>query len=647
MNTKVTPKILLVEDNLGDVKLMEHLLKNASFRHDLFVSDSLYDAFEKLRSNHFDLVLLDLSLPDSMGFKTLTTLIDSFPKTPVVVLTGVNNEIVGSQSVKAGAQDFLVKGQFDNKILGRAIRYAIQRHQVNLKLKDSARALAISEKRFLEAQEIAQFGNWEMDIVSSAMTWGDELYRILGLQPRSIDPTLSDYLNFVHSEDKDDIETFFDETSQKGQERKIEHRVLVDGRNIKHVALRAKIYYDEDNERVLLMGVVQDITERKLSEQLQLEKSINKKATKLKEDALTDIGFHIRTPLSSIYNLLYVLENSEQSKLETQVISDLKTSVADLSLMVNNLMNASLLVSNELQVNTSTFDLKSFWTSTEKMLTLKASNNQIDLDIHIDHDVPENVITDGPKFTQIIYNLFDVVLKTNDASTADLAVRWYEESEELSVEVITDGETLTLEEINDLRTNHHITPYEIEDSTNEVSRKVSFSIITILTRLLNGTMDVSVVDNKNRYIFGVQLQKDQNIIEIDKTDPNFPIKVLLVEDHFLNQIATKKVLTTWSENITVDVAENGLIGVEKFKAHGYDIVLMDIQMPVMDGIEATKKIRESNKEVPIIALTASASKTEEDNCLKAGMNGYISKPFKPEVLQAKITATLRVETSTI
>ncbi len=637
----MTPKILLVEDNPGDVKLMEQLLKKASFRHDLYVSDSLYDAFEKLRTNDFDLVLLDLSLPDSTGFKTLTTLIGSFPKTPVVVLTGVNNEIVGSQSVKAGAQDFLVKGQFDNKILSRSIRYAIQRHQVNLRLKESAKALAISEKRFLEAQEIAKFGNWEMDIVSNTMIWGDELYRILGLQPRSINPSLSDYINFVHSEDKAEIEAFFAEASQKGQEKKVEHRILVDGRNIKHVALRAKIYYDEDSERVLLMGVVQDISERKLSEQLQLEKSINKKATKLKEDALTDIGFHIRTPLTSIYNLLYVLENSEQSRLESQVISDLKTSVADLSLMVNNLMNASLLVSNELQVNTSSFDLKSFWSSAEKMLALKAANSNVTIELHIDHDLPETVNTDGQKLTQIIYNLFDAVLKTNDTSTAEIAVRWYEDNEELSVEIITNGNPLTTEEISGLLTNQYITPNEIEDSSNQVNRKVCFSIITILSQLLNGTVNIQVSDKKNQYTIGLPLQKGESEIEFDGSNPNFPIKVLLVEDHFLNQIATKKVLTTWSENITVDVAENGLIGVEKFKAHGYDIILMDIQMPVMDGIESTQKIREFNKEVPIIALTASSSKTEEDNCLKAGMNAYISKPFKPEVLQAKITSVLK------
>lgn len=644
MNTKVTPKILLIEDNAGDVKLMKQLLQKASFRHDLYVSDSLYDAFEKLRSFQIDLVLLDLSLPDSTGFKTLTAFIEAFPKIPVVVLTGINNEIVGSQSVKAGAQDFLVKGQFDNKILGRAIRYAIQRHQVNLKLKDSAKALAMSEKRFLEAQEIAMFGNWEMDIVSNIMTWSDEQYRIFGLQPRSITPTLSDYYNFVHSEDKAMVEEFFEEASQKGKELKIEHRLLVDGRSIKYVALRAKIYFDEDTERLLLIGVVQDITERKLSEQLLLEKNINKKATKLKEDALADLGFHIRTPLSSIYNLLYVLENSEQSRLETQVISDLKTSVSDLSLMVNNLMNASLLVSDSLTVNNVDFDLKGFWASAEKMLKLKAANSNVTLAIEIDKNLPERVHTDGQKVTQIIYNLFDAVLKTNGASVITLDVKW--NNQKLEIGIKTNGETLSKEDINELLTNEQISPTDIEDSSNQVNRKVCFSIIGILTRMLNGSVQIKSEDNRNLYNIDLPLQQSKAEVPMDSSDPAYPIKVLLVEDHFLNQIATKKVLTTWSEYITVDVAENGLVGVEKFKAHGYDIVLMDIQMPVMNGIESTQKIREINKKVPIIALTANATKSEEDNCLKAGMTDYISKPFKPEVLQARITAALRKESVT-
>jgi len=103
---------------------------------------------------------------------------------------------------------------------------------------------------------------------------------------------------------------------------------------------------------------------------------------------------------------------------------------------------------------------------------------------------------------------------------------------------------------------------------------------------------------------------------------------------------TKKVLTTWSEKITVDIAENGLIAIEKFREHGYDLILMDLQMPVMGGLEASKKIRETDLGAPIIALTANASKQEMDKCKEIGINAYISKPFQPEDLYEKILSLL-------
>jgi CheY-like chemotaxis protein len=118
--------------------------------------------------------------------------------------------------------------------------------------------------------------------------------------------------------------------------------------------------------------------------------------------------------------------------------------------------------------------------------------------------------------------------------------------------------------------------------------------------------------------------------------PTSPLKILLIEDHFLNQIATKKVLTTWSDFVRVDIAENGLVGYEKFRAYRYDLILMDLQMPVMNGFEATEKIRQYDQDIPIIALTANSSSQEADKAREIGMNDYMSKPFKPVDLYAKI-----------
>ena len=126
MNVRQTTNILLIEDNPGDAQLVKIYMKDAAFKYELFVADTFFEGMDILNKHDIDIVLLDLSLPDSQGFKTLNRYLETVQNIPVIVLTGVNNEIVGNQAVKAGAQDFLVKGQLDGKLLGRAIRYAIQ-----------------------------------------------------------------------------------------------------------------------------------------------------------------------------------------------------------------------------------------------------------------------------------------------------------------------------------------------------------------------------------------------------------------------------------------------------------------------------------------------------------------------------------------
>ena len=166
------------------------------------------------------------------------------------------------------------------------------------------------------------------------------------------------------------------------------------------------------------------------------------------------------------------------------------------------------------------------------------------------------------------------------------------------------------------------------------------AIVSKLVEIMKGTFTIESKESKGT-VFNIELPinivKPINLQPGDA--PETPLKILLVEDHFLNQIATKKVLTTWSDKITVDIAENGLVGVEKYREHGYDLILMDMQMPVMNGLDASKKIREKSQ-VPIIALTANSSKQEADKCYSAGINAYMSKPFKPQDLYANIMSLM-------
>lgn len=644
MNTNSKTNILIIEDNPGDFNLVRILLKDASVKHELFHAKTYFDGIDILKNQEIALVLLDLTLPDSSGFKTLSNFLEKFPLIPVIVLTGVNNEIVGNQAIKAGAQDFLVKGQFDGKILGRSIRYSLHRFKTQLQLEETARNLAISEKRFVEAQEMAKFGNWEMDIVSNSMKWTDEVYRILGYTPGSINPTFSDYLSYVHMEDRQIVEKFFEDSTKDGKLHKLEHRIIINGRTIKYVSIQAKVYFENVNNKIILVGAIQDITERKLSEQLIIEKNISSGTSKLKEEALANMSFHIRTPLSSIVNLLYLLENSTVNSQQNEYIEGLKTSVDDLSIMTNNLLNFSLLMSEELKITEEEINTKDFFQSIEKVIKIKADNNTARFELELKNPIPEKIISDSNKITQVLYNLLDNIL--NDPLVKNGVIKLqcevHKHSEELAdmtFTLVDNNQALSKENIQELLTADKVLEIYHSEEQNDEKPALGMAIAAKLIKTLKGQYHIEADDARTIYSIKIPIRPVKQLSFNENHKPEVPLKILLVEDHFLNQIATKKVLTTWSELVSVDIAENGLIGVEKYREHGYDLILMDIQMPVMGGIEATKKIREKSS-VPIIALTANSSKQEAERCKEAGVNDYISKPFKPQDLYSKIMAQL-------
>jgi CheY-like chemotaxis protein len=643
MNTKYKTPILLIEDNPGDAELVNIYLEEAGIKYELYQCEALFEGLELIQKIPMDLVLLDLNLPDTSGFKTLSSFLERAPNTPVIVLTGTNNEIIGNQAVKAGAQDFLIKGQFDSKLLGRVVRYSLQRSKVQLKLEETARELEITKKRFLEAQEMAHFGTWEMDLVTNEMKWTDEVYRIFGFHPGSLTPTLSDYLSYVHFDDKASVESFFDAVGKDGKLHHLEHRILIDGTSIRYVTIQAMVQIEEITQKIFLVGGIQDITERKLSEKLLIEKNISSQTAKIKEEALEELGFHIRTPLSSIVNLLFLLENTQMTTQQISYLDDLKISMDDLSIAVNNLLNFSVLVADQVKVEEEEFVIQEFIQSAGKMLKLKADNAKIQLEIDIDEKVPEKVIGDPMKLTQVLYNLIDNALKfTNEGGKIIIKAQPSElqgSKLDLLLSVEDTGKGIGKAKIKELLQADKLLELPPEENP-EKKRPLGIAIVARLIRTMGGEIYIKSKQGEGTtFICSVPVKIPRKNRFISGEVPDAPLKILLVEDHFLNQIATKKVLTSWSEFITVDIAENGLVAIGKFKEHGYDMILMDIQMPVMNGLDAAKKIREFSN-VPIIALTANSTKQEQDKCFEIGMNDYLAKPFKPQDLYAKIMSIM-------
>jgi len=630
--------ILVIDDLEEDAKLVKVFLKQASLRHEFFYAETLYEGIEVCEENDIDLVLLDLSLPDSRGLRTLESFLERNPKDlPVVVMTGTSNEMVGEQAIRAGAQDYLVKGEFDYKLLGRAIRQAMARHKHLKELERLNKQLHAIKIRFDWINQMTGSGHWEIDIVTNEMNWSDEVYKIFGFDPGRIKPSLTDYLNYVYSEDREKVQSALQGAIKDGELRKIEYRIRVGTAPIKYVENHFQVSFDNTNQQMLLVGALHDITERKRSEELLVQHKLSEGTSRMKEEILEDMSFHIKTPLSSIVNLSYILNASGLSDEQGESVKALQQSVSDLSLAVNNMLNFSVLLSDKITVEEEQFTIANTIQGLVKMFQIKANRKSITLNVEADENLPKYLIGDETKVNQIVYNLLDNAIKyTEHGGRIEFEVK-ADKMEmgraAVSFRVEDNGIGMSKEKMKEILDTDRLLNLTEEDK----KKGLGLAIATRLTQKMDGELKV-VSEEGDGTTFTVEI--DFSIAEIAAQeiggDPIRPMRILFVEDHFLNQIATKRMLTMWSDYVSVEIADNGKIGFEKFEANDYDVVLMDLQMPIMNGFEASARIRTVDSEIPIIALSANTSKTEAEKCFATGINDYLAKPYNPEDLKGKI-----------
>lgn len=637
--------ILAIEDNKADAALIKIYLEDAALPSKVLEASSLEAGIQAVFNNNVDLVLLDLTLPDSDRFATLKRFLEEAPDVPVIVMTGYKDDIMGIQAVRAGAQDFLVKGEFDGKDLVKSIKYSLQRFNRQNKLRETANALSIHQHHYQVVHQMAKFGNWDMDIVSYAMKWPDEMFRILGLQTQSFQPTLRDYLNLVHVEDRKQVERFFEMAVKDGEIHRLKHRVLINNRTIKHIALQARVNYDELREKILLIGSIQDITEHRTSKKNLISEPETPPTPSIQEKIIKQVSERQLAHLSAILEQCNTLskKNNYLGSQKDQ-FRRIAPNLVDLLYSISRLHNLAELSSGYLlRTEEKQFSVKSLFNKINLLTELIQYHNGNIIRLQFEANLPERVVSDFEKIHHLFINLLCLTqLPASRYIHFDLYVSSREIEEDVAIfHIIVNckGNPPSLEKVESLIESENVLELLVNDQKNEW--QYALAIIGKITKALKGISQFRDKAGKGRQIeleFPVKTMQETKDYSMSKIEG--PLNVLLVEDHSINQIATKRMLTSWSDDIKVDVAANGEKGVQMFKELKYDIVLMDLKMPVMNGLEAARAIR-SLSDTPIIALTPNASREEEESCYAIGMNDYLLKPFKPQDLYAKISKLVR------
>jgi CheY-like chemotaxis protein len=378
---------------------------------------------------------------------------------------------------------------------------------------------------------------------------------------------------------------------------------------------------------------------------------------KSKEDFISKLSHQIRTPLNNIMVTSNLFTSTNIDDQQKDLIETIMASTNNLVNVVNNISKVSAIDLGHQSIKIN-FNLQSTLNSTIKLFQ-SLNNNRVSITLKSASKLNYNLIGDPVKLKQIFLNIIENIIRNSleqniKITISYLVIKETEKNSELSFKIETDVKLkINLSKIDTFGGYSEVS--ETEDAANPESFYYDF---TIAKKIIEHSGSQLFVDSPvNSTVFSFFLlydisdfdssiaetvepatinyrKKDIETKPIDLKDAN----VLLVEDNLINQKIVILSIQKLVKNI--DVANNGKEALDKFGTSKYDLILMDIQMPVMDGIIATKKIREiessTNLHTPIIAITANALAGDKENCLAAGMNDYISKPFQPETLITKM-----------
>ncbi len=412
-------------------------------------------------------------------------------------------------------------------------------------------------------------------------------------------------------------------------------------------------FFNDKGKPIQYIAIRADITEKKKVEaDLIAAKKIAENSVKIKEEFLRNMSHEIRTPMNSIIGFTDLLLETKLNPDQNEFLGRIKKSSSTLLVLTNDILDSSKLESGKLIFESIDFDLIELIDQVIKMIEDKAKKKGIELSLFIDSKCPRYINGDPTRLNQVLLNLINNSVKFTEEGEVNMYVKHKIENDD-SINIIFKIEDTG---IGMSEKAQKIIFERFTQARSDTTRKyggsgLGLAIVKMIVDQRKGeihldstlgkgtTFTITIPFNK---CIQEQVSGDRNSLlgQEDNKPKVFSLKhlkILLVEDNLMNQALAKSRMKSW--NCNIDIADNGVIALEKIENSIYDLILMDIQMPEMDGYETTKRIRKLKPpicEIPIIAMTADASSNDEEKSLKTGMNDYISKPFNPESLYNKI-----------
>lgn len=509
-------------------------------------------------------------------------------------------------------------------------------------------ALRSNSERLKLAVEVTGLGHWDADLKMDTRYWSPEMRSILGLTPE--EPVGQEtFLDRIHPDYRTWIrEEFYDRIADRPPEGyKAEFPILrADNGQERWVALYGRRFMDEVGHPVRTVGTILDITDRRQhAAELQAAKEAAEQASLAKTDFLASMSHEIRTPLNGILGYTdLLLHDSALSPDQARQLERIKSAGAALLTVVNDVLDFSKIEAGQVEIEHLPFSLGALVADATSIVRSAAQKKNLDLQFQSDPNLPSRLIGDQDRLRQVLLNLLNNAVKFTPAGSVVVTV----EAEALGDEACSVRCSITDTGIGIPAALSGRLFQRFSQVDSSIRREyggtgLGLAISKRLIELMGGEIGVTSKEGRgSTFWFRVELPiagEEQGLGTVTKPVPALALsaRILLAEDNEINQEIARAMLEAAGHR--VDVVTDGAAAVMAAQTGAYDLVLMDVQMPVMDGLTAARHIRSLSspaQAIPIIAMTANVLPQQVEAVLAAGLDDHIGKPFKREDLYETI-----------
>jgi len=517
--------------------------------------------------------------------------------------------------------------------------------------KKSEIKLRESEEKFRAMSDASPLGIIVINREGSCQYSNLQYQKLSGL---SFEDTLeSGWIRAIHEDDVEQVFIEWDKAIKRNELFDAEHRFVKPNGKVLWVNTKASPMKISD-EIVGYVGTVEDITSRKEHEKHLLKaKEMAEEASQAKAEFLSNMSHELRTPLNAVIGMAHLLQDGDPLPHQREYLNVLRFSADNLLMLINDILDYNKIESGKITLEEAEINLKQLVINIQKAMSITVKDKGLDFQLDIDPDIPDVILADQIRLNQIITNLASNAIKFTDKgfikigldliSTKDNKATITFSVEDSGIGISKDKQELIFDRFK-----------QAEEATTRKygGSGLGLAISKKLVELQGGNITLeSDVNKGSKFSFSLTFKSINN----KRNEPSmeqgaFPtslsgVRVLVAEDNKINQMVVTKFLHKW--DIFVEVADNGKVAIQKLKESFFDLVLMDLQMPIMDGYEATRLIKADPEisKTPIVALTASALSEEKKSVFNVGMSDFVTKPFNPSELYNKIAKIVGEDTN--